>query len=243
MLIPMLRRAAGVALTGAAVATAMSTPAWSQESNQQRAGPTALVREAQNTLQGFMSDPEMKWFQDNIGRAKGVLIAPEVMKAGFILGGSGGHALLLMRGSDGRFHGPGFYTLATASIGFQAGVAVSQMATLVMTDKGVNSLLATSFKMGGDASVAAGPVGAGAKSDITTDLVTFSRAKGVSGGLNLDGTGVKVNGDWNAAYYQSQTAKLTDILVTGKVTSRDSVSLVNAVNKAAGVPPKAKKKA
>ena len=57
-----------------------------------------------------------------------------------------------------------------------------------MTDKGFNSLLATSFKMGGDASVAAGPVGAGAKSDIVADLITFNRAKGVYGGLNFDGT-------------------------------------------------------
>ena len=113
-------------------------------------------------------------------------------------------------------------------------------ATLVMTDKGVNSLLATSFKMGGDASVAAGPVGAGAKSDVVADLITFSRAKGIYGGLNLDGTVVKVDGDWNAAFYNSQTVKLTDILVTGKTTSRDAVSLVNAVNKAAGVPAKKK---
>ena len=62
-----------------------------------------------------------------------------------------------------------------------------------MTDKGMNSLLATSFKMGGDASVAAGPVGAGAKSDVVADLIAFSRSKGVYGGLNLDGTVVKTS--------------------------------------------------
>ena len=84
--------------------------------------------------------------------------------------------------------GPAFYNLATASVGFQAGVEVSEAVIVVMTDKGLNSLLSTSFKIGGDASIAAGPVGAGAKSTVTADLISFSRAKGVYGGLNLDGT-------------------------------------------------------
>jgi lipid-binding SYLF domain-containing protein len=108
------------------------------------------------------------------------------------------------------------------------------MATLVMTEKGVNALLSSSFKLGGDATIAAGPVGAGAKSDVTADFVSFSRAKGIYGGLNLDGTVVKVNGDWNAAYYNSQAVQPPEILITGKATSRDAVALLNAVNKAAG---------
>ena len=102
---------------------------------------------------------------------------------------------------SGKWLGPVFYTMATASVGFQAGISVSENVTLVMTDKGFNSLLATSFKMGGDASIAAGPVGAGAKSDIVADLITFSRAKGVYGGVNLDGTVVTSSDDWNQAYY------------------------------------------
>ena len=116
-----------------------------------------------------------------------MLIAPQIVKAGFIFGGSGGRAVLVAR--DGRtWAGPAFYDLATASVGFQAGVEVSEVVIVVMTDKGLNSLLASSFKIGGDASIAAGPVGAGAKSTVTADLISFSRAKGVYGGLNLDGT-------------------------------------------------------
>ena len=63
----------------------------------------------------------------------------------------------------------------------------------------MNSMLAANFKIGGDASVAAGPVGAGAKSDVTADLIAFSRAKGVYGGVNLDGTLVNLSDDWNKA--------------------------------------------
>jgi len=112
-----------------------------------------LIDQATTTLSNFMRDPEMKWLQQNIGRAKAVLISPEIVKAGFIVGGSGGRAVLVAR-NGGKWVGPAFYTLATASIGFQAGVAASEMVTLVMTDKGMNSMMASSFKFGGDASVA-----------------------------------------------------------------------------------------
>jgi lipid-binding SYLF domain-containing protein len=185
--------AAGVAALSALV-PAISTAAISDAAQ--------LVGAADATLSNFVRDPEMTWLHDNIGRAKAVLIAPEVAKAGFIFGGSGGHALLVVRDpKTGKWLGPAFYTLATASVGFQAGISVSESVTLVMTEKGLNSLLSSSFKVGGDASIAAGPVGAGAKSDAVADLVSYSRAKGIYGGVNLDGTVVKPNDDWNAAYY------------------------------------------
>jgi lipid-binding SYLF domain-containing protein len=103
--------------------------------------------------------------------------------------------------ATGRWVGPAFYNLGAASVGFQAGISVSETLTLVMTDKGLNTLLANSVKLGGDASIAAGPVGAGANSDVTTDFVAFSRAKGVYGGLNLEGSVVGVADSWNQAYY------------------------------------------
>src|SRR5437867_9494268 len=159
-----------------------------------------LVDRADKTLSNFLRDPDMTWLQQNIGRAKAVMIAPEVVKAGFIFGGSGGRAVLVAK-EGGKWVGPSFYTMATASVGFQAGVSVSENVTLVMTQKGMDSMLAANFKVGGDASVAAGPVGAGAKSDILADLIAFSRAKGVYGGVNIDGTLVNLSDDWNRAYY------------------------------------------
>ena len=174
----------------------------------------------------------MTWFQQNVGRAKAVLIAPEIVKAGFIFGGSGGRAVLVAKDpKSGKWVGPAFYTLATASVGFQAGIAVSEAVTLVMTDKGMNSLLASSFKMGGDASVAAGPVGAGAKSDVVADLVTFSRSKGVYGGLNLDGTVVTTSDEWNSAYYGKKVLA-PDILVRMNVQAKGAEKLVFDVAKA-----------
>jgi lipid-binding SYLF domain-containing protein len=204
------------------------TTAAQAQSDQQK-----LVDSADVTLSNFMRDPEMKWLQQNIHRAKAVLISPEIVKAGFIVGGSGGRGVLVARagGSGNKWVGPAFYTLATASIGFQAGVAASEMVTLVMTDKGMNSLLSTSFKFGADASVAAGPVGAGAKSDVVADLIAFSRSKGIYGGLNLDGTVVTANDDWNAAFFGKKVLP-PDILVRANVSNKGADKLIAAVAKA-----------
>jgi lipid-binding SYLF domain-containing protein len=184
-----------------------------------------LVDQADVTLRNFMRDPQMTWLHDNIGKAKAVLIAPEVVKAGFIFGGSGGRAVLIAR-NGGKWVGPAFYTLATASVGFQAGVAVSEVVTLVMTDRGMRSLLATSVKLGGDVGIAAGPVGAGASGEVISDLVSFSRSKGVYGGVNLDGTAVTVSDEWNRAYY-GKSVQPSDILVSATAHNKGAAKLLN----------------
>jgi lipid-binding SYLF domain-containing protein len=194
-----------------------------------------LVNAADKTLSNFLRDPDMTWLQQNIGRAKAVMIAPEVAKAGFIFGGSGGRAVTIARDpKSGKWVGPAFYTLATASVGFQAGISVSEVVTLVMTEKGLNSLLAPSVKLGGDASVAAGPVGAGAKSDVVADFVSFSRAKGLYGGLNLDGTVIAISNEWNEAYYNKPGILPPDILVRMSAHNKGADKLVADVARAAG---------
>jgi hypothetical protein len=144
----------------------------------------------------------------------------------------GRRALVVARDpASGKWVGPAFYVLATGSVGFQAGISVSEGVTMVMTEKGFNSLLATTFKMGGDASVAAGPVGAGAKSDIIADMITFNRAKGVYGGLNFDGTVVTAADDWNQAYYGKKVLP-PDILVRGGVSNKGADKLLAQVTAA-----------
>ena len=211
------------------IASLLATPAVHAQTEQQN-----LVNAAEATLSNFLRDPDMTWLQRNIGRAKAVMIAPEIVKAGFIFGGSGGRSLVVVRDAkSGKWVGPAFYSMATASVGFQAGVAVSEGVTLVMTDKGFNSLLATSFKMGCDASVAAGPVGAGAKSDIVSDLITFNRSKGIYGGLNFDGTVVTSADDWNAAYYGKKVLP-PDILVRMEVSNKNASKLLGQLAGATG---------
>lgn len=211
----------------AALFVATSASALAQSEQQK------LVNQADTTFSNFIRDPDMTWLQQNLSRAKAVMIAPQIVKAGFIFGGSGGRAVVLAHDAQtGKWVGPAFYTLATASVGFQAGVAVSEAVTLVMTEKGLNSLLSTSVKLGGDASVAAGPVGAGAKADVVADFVTFSRAKGVYGGLNLDGTVINITNDWNELYYQKKGLLPPDILVRAAAKNKGADKLIADVSRA-----------
>ena len=223
--------AAATVIGAAALTLSFSATSANAQSDQQ-----LLVNQSVTTVSNFMRDPEMTWLQQNIGRAKAVLISPEIVKAGFVVGGSGGRGVLVARDRDaGKWVGPAFYTLATASVGFQAGISASETITLVMTDKGMNSLLSSSFKLGGDASIAVGPVGSGAKSDILADLIAFSRSKGVYGGLNLDGTIVTANDEWNKAYFGKPVLP-PDILVRATVSNNDAAALLSAIAAAAVAP-------
>jgi lipid-binding SYLF domain-containing protein len=205
------------------------------------AAPTALAQVDQRrlvtaatvTLTSFLSDSAMTWLKQNIGRAKAVVIAPEITKASIIVGGSRGRAVVVVRDAkSGRWAGPAFYTLATASIGLQAGIAVSEVVTLVMTDKGVNRLLSDSFRMGGDVAIAVGPIDAGAQSTFFADIVSFSRGQGIYLGANLDGTVVSTADDWNHLYY-GKPVQAVDILVRMNVHNDQAKELLNVIANAA----------
>jgi len=225
-LIPSLRNAAVLLASTAFLASCATTGGGGAPVSP--AEPEKLVGDARVAFDHFLRDPDQTWVHDNIGRAKAVLIAPQVVKAGFIFGGSGGRAVLVAKEGQ-TWAGPAFYDLATASVGFQAGVEVSEALIMVMTDKGLNSLMSSSFKIGGDASVAAGPVGAGAKSTVTADLVTFTRSKGVYGGVNLDGTVVYSNVKWNDAYYGGNNILPPDIIIRRTARTPRAAPLLNEI--------------
>jgi lipid-binding SYLF domain-containing protein len=191
-----------------------------------------LVNSAETTFSNFTRDPDMTWLQHHLGDAKAIVIAPMIVKAGWIFGGAGGRAVVFARNSQtGRWVGPAFYNIGAASVGFQAGLSLSETLTLVMTDKGLNSLLASSVKLGGDASIAAGPIGAGANSDITTDFVAFSRSKGIYGGLNLEGSVIAVANDWNRSYYGGDVLP-PDILVRASAHNPQADRLAGMLDRA-----------
>lgn len=179
----------------------------------------ATTDQSQATLDRFMKDPEMTWLRENLPRAKAILISPRILQAGFIIGGSGGNAVLHARTSAGPgWTGPAFYKMGTGSIGLQAGAEAAEMVALVMTEKALNSFLSNSFKLGGDVSVAAGPVGAGTGAPITADMVVYVRAKGLYGGLNLSGSVITVDDSANSAFY-GRTVTPVEILVKQSATN------------------------
>jgi lipid-binding SYLF domain-containing protein len=184
-----------------------------------RADAQDTVNRALRTIRNFAADPDMTWFRDNIGRARGVMIVPTSVKAGFILGGSGGAGLLLARSPrSGRWSYPAFYRMGSVTFGLQIGGEVSEIVLMVMTQRGINAFLSTEFKIGGDVSVAVGPVGAGAKAQ-TADIIAFARSKGVYGGINIEGSAITINRSYNDAYY-GRPVSAVDILIRRRVRNR-----------------------
>ena len=191
-----------------------------------------IVDKARVTFGEFMRDDNYSWMRDHLKDAKGVLIYPQVLKAGFILGGSGGTGVLLSRdGKTGAWSNPAFYTMGSVSFGLQIGGESAEVVLLVMSQKGMDSLLASNFKLGGDASVALGPVGGGAKADVTTDFLSFSKSQGLYAGINLDGSYISVRDSLNKAYYGKDVSPV-EIIVKQSVSNKGAVPLREELKKA-----------
>jgi lipid-binding SYLF domain-containing protein len=199
-----------IALAAVVLAGCVTTP-------DTRSGTETEVQRAQATLRDFRNDPNMTWFREHFRDARAIVISPGITRAGFVFGGSGGEAIVLAR-SGGQWVGPAFYNMGAGSVGFQIGVDVSEVVIMVMSDKGVNALLSPKFTLGADASVAAGPVGTGAASNVTADFVAFARSKGVYAGISLGGAVIAPDDRANAAFY-GRPASPVDILVRHNVDS------------------------
>jgi len=212
------------------------------------AGPTAatasseehelkgLIERSTTTLENFVTDSNMAWFRDHIKEAKGVFIIPRMWKGAFFFGGEGGTGVFLVKNdTTGEWSNPAFYTMGTASVGFQFGVQASEIVMLAMSQRGVESMLSNTFKLGADVSVAAGPVGAGvegATAVLSADMLTFARAKGLFGGISLEGAVIAVRDEENRHYY-GKDVRPTDILMMRTVSNPQSSGLRAALARAA----------
>ena len=189
-----------------------------------------VVDRARVTFKDFMNDPNYTWIHENMDRARAVLIFPQVLKGGFIFGGSGGTGILAVRDEKtGIWSQPAFYTIGSATFGLQIGGEAAEVVVMAMTQKAVDSLLSSSFKLGGDTSVALGPVGIGAKANmdlpsVTADFISFAKSKGLYAGLNLEGAVVAVRDSLNKAYY-GRDVRPADIFVKKDVGNNLSAGL------------------
>lgn len=153
--------------------------------------------------------------------AQGVAIIPHVIKAGFILGGRGGHGVLMVRDKSGVWSEPTFVNLGGASVGFQAGVEATDVVLVFRTKKSVDRLMEGKHRitLGADVSIAAGPVGrqASAATDmrLEAEIVSYSRSRGLFAGVSFDGAAIYADSGTNASYRRDvrpETAKLTETL-------------------------------
>jgi len=218
-----------VVLTAALIAIPM--PAGADDAMDAR----QLVERARLSFESAIVAPEMDPLRDLIQRARGVFIAPQILRAAFIVGMAGGSGLLVARGEGGEWGGPAFYTIGELSVGAQAGGDASEVFLLAMTERGVSAMLGTSVRLGGDISAAVGPVGVGvrmATANLSVDIVSFSRAKGLYGGMSVDGSVVATRGALNAAHF-GQPVTPADILIRRTVSNPLSASLIELIRKAA----------
>jgi len=196
-----------------------------------------LVEKSRMTLESFISDGNMGAFNDLIRQAKGVFIAPQVLKGAFIFGVSGGSGVLVTWSDKaGSWAGPAFYTMGGASFGLQIGGQAAEVGLLAMTDRGVKALLSSSVKLGADVGIAAGPIGAGASAataNLSVDILSFSRAKGLYGGISLDGAVVAVRDAWNEAFYGRKIDPI-DILIIRDAGNPQASSLIQVIERATG---------
>ena len=196
-----------------------------------------LVEKARMAFNTMVADPNMEALVNLVKKGKGVFICPELLTGAFIIGASGGSGVFLVRSDKkGPWSDPAFYTIGEASIGLQIGGEASEVVLVIMTERGVTSLLSSSAKLGANASIAAGPVGIGASAEtanLSVDIISFSKAKGLYGGVALSGAVVAVREGWNKAYYGKQVTPI-DILIKRNVVNPQAAGLVNAVGKIAG---------
>ena len=170
-------------------------------SEQQR-----LIDRARIMLEEFQADPNFANVPIYVQNAYAVLVVPDMLQVGLIIGAEHGVGVLLARNrTTGAWGDPAFYEVYGGSLGLQIGGKSSDVILTLMNAQAVDKLLTSSFKLGADASMAVGRIGAGVGAGTTIrfgeDIYVFARSRGLYGGLALDGSAVVEKTDWNTAYY------------------------------------------
>ena len=192
-----------------------------------------IVDKAQLTLEAFAADGQLKdVFKQLSKEARALFIIPQFMRGAFIFGGAGGSGVLIARDErTGKWGDPVFYNIGSASFGAQIGADVSEMVLVVRTKKGLEEFFTNDFKLGANAGMATGPVGAGmAAQGITADIVSYAKQKGAFAGMAVDGAFVSISNDSNQAYY-GKSVRPTDIIVKKEIGNPKSLQLRAAADK------------
>lgn len=169
------------------------------------------VNGASKVMREIMAVRDRSIPRDLLQKAKAIVVFPGSIKAAFIIGGQGGKGVAIRRLAKG-WSAPAFLNMGGGSVGFQIGGQKTDYVLLVMNDEGLTNLLADKFEMGGEGSVAAGPVGrtAAATTNATLDaqILTYSRSKGLFAGVSLKGVVISQDQDMNNAVYQKSAREI-----------------------------------
>ena len=165
----------------------------------------SLVDQSLNSARKVLSGKDFPDALKLMSKARAVLIIPELVQGGFIIGAAGGRGVMVSRSGPGNWSYPAFYGMGSGSVGLQVGAKVSEIIFIVLTDKGLQALLDHKFKLGAEAGVTMVAVGAGFEGATTSaggaDIVAFANSNGLFAGASLEGSYLDADNDWNALYY------------------------------------------
>jgi SH3 domain-containing YSC84-like protein 1 len=199
-----------------------------------RQDSVARLQSSVEVLHAVMSTPDKGIPEEVLQSAKCILVVPNLIKGGFIIGGKHGRGVASCRTADG-WSAPAFVSVGGGSWGLQIGVEGVDLVMLVMNDQGFQHLLSSKFELTGEGSVAAGPVGrhasAGTDWKMNTELLTYSRSKGVFAGLTLEGAVVEQDNDSTEAIY-GKNMMFRNILSGKAATPRSAAAFLKAVSDA-----------
>ncbi|HZB91621.1 MAG TPA: lipid-binding SYLF domain-containing protein [Stellaceae bacterium] len=208
--------------------TGPATPPQARVSEEQQ-----LVDQARLAVVNLRSgsSPVAQSINGYLPRARGVLIFPDLLRAGFIIGGSGGTGVLLARTPSG-WSDPAFYFAGSGSFGLQIGAEGGNVMFVVMNDGSLKKIASgTGVNLGGDVSLAVGPYGGGAQGATTTnlgaDLVAFSAQQGVFGGAAVQGGTISPRQGWNDAYYRPGATP--QAIIAGEYHNHGARGLIEAL--------------
>jgi SH3 domain-containing YSC84-like protein 1 len=171
-----------------------------------------IVDRATLALQEMMTQTVSQDPRHMLEHARGAMICPRVFKAGFFFGGSGGDCILVARAGNGTWSYPSFYGIGSGSFGFQFGIEDSALLMLIMTQRGLNAVMDSQFKLGADASIAiatiGGSVGGATTAAVGADILVYAETRGLFGGVSVEGSIMSLRSDMNQAYYgQTNSAR------------------------------------
>ncbi len=201
-----------------------------QASEQQQ-----LVDKAKLTVESLKTQSDLEQFRKLLAVSKGVMVFPQVLKAGFFVGGAGGSGVLMARGVDGSWSSPAFYTMGQASFGLQIGAEAKELVLVIMTQKGLEAIINNQVKLGGDLSAAVGPmgtnVGASSTTNMDVDVFSFAKNSGLFIGASVEGSILDARDDWQKAYY-GQAVTSGDVVLRRTVNAVGAADLKDALTSA-----------
>ncbi len=199
-----------------------------------REDSVARLQSSVEVLHAVMATPDKGIPEEVLSNAKCILVVPNLVKGGFVFGGKHGRGVATCRTGEG-WSAPAFVSVGGGSWGLQIGVEEVDLVMLVMNTQGLQHLLSSKFELTGEGSVAAGPVGrhasAGTDWKMNTEMLTYSRSKGIFAGLTLEGAVVEQDNDSTRAIY-GKHMMFRRILSGKAATPRSADAFMKAVAEA-----------